>query len=204
MQQQSTLPTIPRNIKFVDLPNHVKEALLALEKTVVETTHKAASPFIRTVDKDVDTNKELQQLFDSLTGYTQDCFKEHLLLETLQKDTDLQHQHTELAIRTVERFKNPQHRSGLEAMDGPMSLFEHRHISKFQSRIDTIQAELNRLVCLLDWIQLQFDSPINAYGKIQATNRFADVCQQIHHRILHVATSLVSLERSHMSKKAIK
>ena len=36
--------SIPRNTKFVDLPAHIKDALLGLEQQIKSVAHRAATP----------------------------------------------------------------------------------------------------------------------------------------------------------------
>jgi len=82
------LPQLPKNTKFVDLPSHIKHALLNLEKSVVETTHKAASPILRPVEDDPDRFllSELQSLFKSISNYYQEYYRLKLITEQTQKN----------------------------------------------------------------------------------------------------------------------
>lgn len=45
--QIATLPDIPRNMKYVDVPSHIKDALGELEKRIKQVSHQAASPTYR-------------------------------------------------------------------------------------------------------------------------------------------------------------
>ena len=184
------MPPIPKNIKYIDLPSHIKEALLSLEKTVVEATHKAASPYVRSVENDPDKFliDDMKQLFTHISAYFQLYYRESNIVEKLQQQTEQQHQHTELAIRTVERFKNPQHRSGLAAMDLPMNQFEQSCTVQFQRTLDFIQLELNNLSSILEWIQNNGAVSSDSFS-------FGSICQQLHNRMLRLASSLAGLER---------
>lgn len=202
-QQISTLlPHLPRNTKFVDLPSHIKQALLSLEKSIVENTHKAASPILRPVENDPDRflKSELQSLFQKISDYYREYYRLNLATDQIQKRTHIQHQHTELAIRTVERFKNPQHRSGLLALDQPMSQLQQSYTDAFQKDLELIQRDLDSLSEYLDWISTQKKSNI----QLDSLCSFPLLLQQIHQRSLQLANDMVSLERDPKLKRLIK
>lgn len=204
IQPQTTtqLPQLPRNTKFVDLPSHIKQALLSLEKSIVENTHKAASPILRPVENDPDyfLKSELQSLFQRISDYYREYYRLNLATDQIQKRTHIQHQHTELAIRTVERFKNPQHRSGLLALDQPMNQLQQSYTNAFQKDLESIQRDLDSLSEYLDWISAQKKN--NA--QLDSLSSFPLLLQQIHQRSLQLANDLVNLERDPKLKRLIK